>query len=215
MEAETLPRREREKCRQRQEILQAARDLFSQKGYYCVSMHQIADKAEFAIGTLYKFFQNKEDLYKALLLEQWDRFEEAITAALGEPDDEIEKLRNFIRTRVERFRANLDFVRLFLAESRGMSFNIKAGLDKDLRKRHFAFLEKLALVFESGIRSDRFKKIADPFLLAVALDSTIDGLLLLWLDAPERHHFPEDPEAILDIVFKGLLNSDVADRFSA
>ena len=44
-----------------------------------VSMHQIADKAEFAIGTLYKFFQNKEDLYKALLLEQCDRFEEAIT----------------------------------------------------------------------------------------------------------------------------------------
>ena len=70
-------------------------------------MHEIAQKAEFAIGTLYKFFQNKEDLYKALVLEQCDRFEEAITQAIDDPEDEIEKLRNYIRIRVERFRANL------------------------------------------------------------------------------------------------------------
>ena len=38
-------------------------------------MHEIAEKAEFAIATLYKFFQNKEDLYKALVLEQYDRCE--------------------------------------------------------------------------------------------------------------------------------------------
>ena len=207
MESEILPRREREKLRQRQEILMAARDLFSKKGYHCVSMHEIAQNAEFAIGTLYKFFQNKEDLYKALVLEQWDRFEEAVTCAMNESDDEIEKLRNYVRIRVERFRANLAWVRVFLAERRGMSFNIKAGLDENLRKRHYAFLERLAVVFESGIRSKRFKKIAEPFHLAVALDSAIDAFLLLWLDEPERHGFPEDPESILDIFVKGLVGS--------
>ncbi|MGC9966513.1 MAG: TetR/AcrR family transcriptional regulator [Syntrophobacteraceae bacterium] len=207
MEYGKIPRREREKLRQRQEILLSARDLFSQKGYHKVSMHEVAEKAEFAIGTLYKFFQNKEELYKALVLEQSDKFEEAITRAIEEPDDDIEKLRNYIRTRVERFRDNLAFVRLFLAERRGASFNIKAGLDEDLRTRHYAFLERLASVFESGIRSQRFRRIADPFHLAVALDSTIDAFLLLWLDAPERHRYPEDPQAILDIFFKGLVES--------
>ena len=58
-----------------------ALDLFSQKGYHNVSMQEIAEKAEFAIGTLYKFFQNKEDLYKALVLEQCDQFEEALMPA--------------------------------------------------------------------------------------------------------------------------------------
>ena len=52
-----LPRREREKLRQRQEMLAAALDLFSEKGYHNVSMHEVAGKAEFAIGTLYKFFR--------------------------------------------------------------------------------------------------------------------------------------------------------------
>ena len=205
MENEKLPRREREKLRQRQEMLAAALDLFSEKGYHNVSMHQIAEKAEFAIGTLYKFFQNKEDLYKALVLEQCDRFEDAITRAIEEPDDEVEKLRNYVRTKGEMVRGNLPFVRLFLAESRGASFNIKAGLDEEVRKRHYAFLERLASIFESGIKNKRFKKIADPYHLAVALDSVVNAFLLLWLDAPERHPYPEDPDTILDIFFRGLV----------
>jgi AcrR family transcriptional regulator len=186
-------------------MLAAALDLFSEKGYHNVSMHQIAEKAEFAIGTLYKFFQNKEDLYKALVLEQCDNFEDAITRAIEEPEDEVEKLRNYIRTKGERFRENLPFVRLFLAERRGASFNIKAGLDDEMRKRHYAFLERLASIFESGIKKKRFKKIAAPFYLAVALDSVLDAFLLLWLDAPEHHPYPEDPDAILDVFFKGLV----------
>ena len=103
MEDEKLPRREREKLRQRQDMLAAALELFSEKGYHNVSMHEIAQKAEFAIGTLYKFFKNKEDLYKALMVEQADKFQEALTKAIEEPDDEVEKLRNYVRTKGELF----------------------------------------------------------------------------------------------------------------
>jgi TetR/AcrR family transcriptional regulator len=205
MQTEKLPRREREKLRQRQEMLAAALDLFSQKGYHNVSMHEIAGKAEFAIGTLYKFFENKEDLYKALVLEQCDKFEDAIARAIRDGDNEVERLRNYVRTKGEEVRANLPFVRLYLAESRGASFNIKAGLDEEVRKRYYAFLERLALIFDSGIKNKRFRNITDPYHLAVALDSVVDAFLLLWLDAPERHPFPDDPDTILDIFFRGLL----------
>ncbi|RPJ04344.1 MAG: TetR/AcrR family transcriptional regulator, partial [Deltaproteobacteria bacterium] len=54
MEECKLPRREREKLRQRHEVLDVALRLFSEKGYHNVSMHEIAKEAEFAIGTLYK-----------------------------------------------------------------------------------------------------------------------------------------------------------------
>jgi AcrR family transcriptional regulator len=202
---EALPRREREKLRQRQEMLSAAYEPFSEKGYHDVTMHQIAEKAEFAIGTLYKFFQNKEDLYKALVLEHCDRFEAAILKAIEVPGDEVEKLRIYIRTKGDRVRENLPFIRLFLAERRGASFNIKAGLDEEMRKRHYAFLERLASIFESGMRKERFRRIADPFNLAVALDSALDGFLLLWLDMPERHPYPEDPDTILNVFLRGLL----------
>lgn len=200
-----LSRREREKLRQREEMLAAANDLFAQKGYHNVSMHEIAAKSEFAIGTLYKFFQNKEDLYKALVLDHCDKFEAVMEQAIAGPDDELEQLRSYIRGKGERFRNNLPFVRLFLAERRGASFNIKAGLDDEMRKRHLSFLQKLAAIFDKGIKKKRFKPIADPFHLAVALDSTLDAFLLLWLDEPQRHPYPEEPDTILDIFFKGLI----------
>jgi len=200
-----LSRREREKLRQRQEMLAAALELFSQKGYHSVSMHEIAAQAEFAIGTLYNFFQNKEDLYRALVLEQCDKFETAIAQEMEKPGDEVEKLRNYVHTRTERFRSNLPFIRIFLAESRGVSFNFKTGLNEELRERYYNFLERLASIFDQGIKNKRFKNITDPYYLAVALDSFLDASLLLWLDAPERFPYPENPDAVLDIFFQALL----------
>jgi AcrR family transcriptional regulator len=205
MDDKRLPRREREKLRQRQEMLTAALDLFSQKGYHNVSMHEIAEKAEFAIGTLYKFFRNKEDLYRALMLEQSDRFHDALTKAIAEPEDEIEKLRNYVRVKGEVFRANVSMIRLYFAETRGARFSVMAGLEQEIRERYGRFLQSFASVFESGIRRRRFRKIADPYYLAVALDSLANTFLFLWLEAPERNPYPEDPDVILNILFKGLV----------
>ncbi|HUT71955.1 MAG TPA: TetR/AcrR family transcriptional regulator [Desulfatiglandales bacterium] len=204
MEDMKMPRREREKLRQRKEILAAALGLFSEKGYHNVSMHEIAQKAEFAIGTLYKFFKNKEDLYKALMLEQANKFDDELTKAIKEPDDEIEKLRNYARAKGELFRANVSMIRLYFAETRGASFNVMA-LDSEIRQQYYQFLQTLASVFERGIRRKRFKNIADPYYLAIALDSLTNAFLFLWMEAPERHPYPEDPDTILDILFKGLV----------
>ena len=186
-------------------MLAAALELFSVKGYHNVSMHEIAEKAEFAIGTLYKFFKNKEELYKNLVLEQSDRFHETLTKAIKEPDDEIEKLRNYIRAKGEIFRDNVSMIRLYFAETRGASFNIMAGLDSEIREQYGGFLQNLATVFETGIKRKRFKKITDPYHLAVALDSITNAFLFLWLEAPERHPYPEDPDVILNILFNGLV----------
>jgi TetR/AcrR family transcriptional regulator len=205
MENNGLPRREREKLRQRQEMLAAALQLFSEKGYHNVSMNEIAQKAEFAIGTLYKFFKNKEDLYKALVLEKSDKIHDAAMKAIEEPDDEIEKLRNYVRAKGQFFHENVSMVRLYFAETRGASFNIMAGLDREIRERYGQFLEALASIFKSGIKRKRFIKIADPYYLAVAIESLTNGFLFLWLEAPERHPYPENPDTILNILFKGLV----------
>ena len=197
-------RREREKFRQRQEMLAAALELFSEKGYHNVSMHEIAEKAEFAIGTLYKFFKNKEDLYKSLITEQADRFHQALTKAIEEADDVIGKLQNYVKAKREVFAANISVIRLYFAETRGASFNIKAGLDKEIRERYRRFMHTLASVFESGIKRKLFRKIAEPYHLAVALDGICNAFLLLWLEEPEDHPFPENPDVILNFLFKGL-----------
>ena len=111
METHKVSRREREKRQQRQEVLDVALRLFSEKGYHNVSMHAIAKEAEFAIGTLYKFFRNKEDLYKALILQLSDRFYAAITAVIEADAPDLERLRAYVRVKGELFRDNVTAIR--------------------------------------------------------------------------------------------------------
>ncbi|OIP34554.1 MAG: TetR family transcriptional regulator [Deltaproteobacteria bacterium CG2_30_66_27] len=206
MEDRELPRREREKLTQRQEMLAAALALFSEKGYHNVSMQEVAQKAEFAVGTLYKFFRSKEDLYKALLVEMAGTFDNALRIAIEKPDPEIGKLRNYVKVKGELFRSNASMIRLYFSETQGASCNINAGFDSEVRERHGKFLKKLATVFESGMERKQFRRIADPYSLAVALASITNAFLLLWLEDPARHPYPEDPDTILNILFKGLVD---------
>jgi len=199
-----LPRRERNKERQRREMLEAALDLFSEKGYHNVTMHEIAHKAEFAIGTLYKYFRNKEDLYRALMLEKADEFRKVLRAALDEQDDEVHKLRHYIKAKSEFFRDHLPLIRLYYSETYGESFNLKSGLDAEIRRRHDELLHILASIFDSGMRKKRFKRITDPYSLAIALDGITTAFLFEWIEAPEHRPFPEDPDVIMNILFKGL-----------
>ncbi|MCA9479776.1 MAG: helix-turn-helix transcriptional regulator, partial [Nitrospira sp.] len=60
-------RKQREYEARREEILSAAEGLFSQNGFFKTSMAEIAEAAQFAMGTLYKFFKNKEDIYISLV----------------------------------------------------------------------------------------------------------------------------------------------------
>ena len=199
-----LSRKERDKLRQRDEIFAAALALFSEKGFHQATMAEIAEKAEFAIGTLYKFFANKEDLYQALVLAQSRIFGAAFEHALDTPQDEVEKLRNYVRAKGEMFQSNLSFVRLFLAETRGISYSVTSSLNEELRRRYDKFLEKLALVFKQGIAKKRFRKIASPFELALAIDSAVNAFLLLAVENPEKHPYPKNPDAILNIFFHSL-----------
>jgi len=205
MQEKNLSRRAKERLRHRHQILEAALELFTENGYYSVTMHEIAAKSEFAIGTLYKFFRNKEDLYKALMLEKAEQFHEIIHEAIGESEDEMEKLRNFVSVKGEIIRSHASLIRLYFTETHGESFKVKAGLDSELRKGHDEILKALASVFAEGIEKGRFKEIADPYFLAIALDGITSAFLCRWLESPECYLYPEDPNVILNIFFNGLI----------
>jgi AcrR family transcriptional regulator len=169
-------------------------------------VNEIAEKSEFAVGTLYKFFSSKEDIYKSLMHENSNRFFNALMNALNQGDDEIEKLRNLVRAKGKVFMENAPVVRLYHAETKGAGYNVKAGLDADIRKKYDHVQQTVAAVFERGIKKRLFKKIAEPYHLAVVLNSMINDFLFLWLEDSEKNPFPENPDVILNILFDGLLN---------
>jgi AcrR family transcriptional regulator len=61
-------RRERERDRRRQQIMVAAKRVFSTKGFGKTTMEDIAKDAELSPGTIYLYFKNKDELYASLSL---------------------------------------------------------------------------------------------------------------------------------------------------
>lgn len=64
--------------RSRRQILDAALDLFSHRGYGATSIRDIADGAELSTGNVYHHFADKEDIYNTIFEEYW--------AAISSPD---------------------------------------------------------------------------------------------------------------------------------
>jgi AcrR family transcriptional regulator len=59
-------RKAREKETLRQDILDAARELFIREGYQAVSMRKIAEKIEYSPATIYLHFRDKDDIFDHL-----------------------------------------------------------------------------------------------------------------------------------------------------
>ncbi len=201
-----LPRKTREFLRHRAEILDVALELFSEKGFHNVTMQEISRKSEFSVGTLYKFFPNKEELYRALFLEKAEEFNLVMQEALERNDDEITAIRNFIEQHIRLFMENLRFVQLYLAETRGARFNIGMGMENEIREKHRAFLEKLSGIFKRGIEKGLFADV-DPHLLALSLEGIIHAFLVNHLEEPESHPF--DTDLIMKLFFGKVLKTGV------
>jgi TetR/AcrR family transcriptional regulator len=202
---ERLPRRERENLRQRGEILEAALRLFSEKGYHNVSMHEIAKEAEFGIGTMYKFFLNKKDLYKILIMGTAEKWHDTVLQALGRERNPCRAIKRYIAAHRELFFSDFPVVRMYYAETKGACFNIEAGFDQDLLRLRDERIDKLVSVFEAGIKENVFREL-DPYHMAVALHGIIDAFLFRMMEDPARFQASDELADAAEIFLGGVLN---------
>ena len=73
-------RRERTKQANREAILDAARDVFSEMGYGAASVRDVIRRTDLAAGTFYNYFPDKESVFRAILDEFAERARERVRA---------------------------------------------------------------------------------------------------------------------------------------
>jgi len=100
----------------RAQLLDAAEEVFGAKGYYATTLKEVADLAEFSVGSVYSFFDNKGDLFAQVFLRRGAEIVEAMRAAVdgGTP---VEQLHGLVDAEVGFFREHPHFARLFLRSS--------------------------------------------------------------------------------------------------
>lgn len=86
-------RKLRQKKFLRQEILDAASELFVKEGYENVSMRRIADKIEYSPTTIYLYFKDKAELLEQVCHETFSRLSQHLKVILEQPGDPLVRLR--------------------------------------------------------------------------------------------------------------------------
>jgi AcrR family transcriptional regulator len=179
----TQDRRERERQRHRTEILDSARQVFCSRGYERATMADIAAEAQFAVGTLYRFFRSKESLFEALVLQVAQRWSQIVNAALDEPGNEVKRLERFIDITTRFFFDNHEFAKIMLEQSATRSYSVQAGLSGEAWEIFAGVQDRLTDLFQSGIAKKLFVDIK-PRLLTVSLQGVTNGLLDEYMHDP-------------------------------
>lgn len=181
--------------RKRTAILCAARAVFSRKGYAEASVDDVAEEARIAKGTLYLYFKSKEDLYLAALAND-------LRALAGHVRDEMErahgfreKIRAFLRVRLEYCKSHEDFLRIYLAEY-GSIF-VKAAMSRELWQLLRENLRYVASVFEQAVRRGEIRPVPAGAMAAALVDVSrglMERRLLGWKEfrAPDEIDFAVD-----------------------
>jgi len=94
-------RRARQKRYLRQEILDAASELFVRDGYENVSMRRIADKIEYSPTTIYIYFKDKAELLEQVCRETFARLVEKLTKIMEQPGEPVERLKRGLLAYIE------------------------------------------------------------------------------------------------------------------
>lgn len=175
----------KDRDQRREDILNAARGFFVEKGYESTTMAEIADAASLAVGTLYKFFKDKHDLYQTLVAEMVREFEQHSLVALSEPPgDEIAQLHRYIDVGSELFVKHLPIIRVYYSETGAAFLFATAGLEGEAFLSHERMVVALEETFRRGIGNGVFIDL-EPAALAMALEGVHNAFLTALVRDPQ------------------------------
>ncbi len=162
-------------------IINAARELFIEKGIDNVSMRNIAKKIHYSPTTLYIYFSNKNDILKTLTQDYFNEYAEMYEKILNDTEkDCLENLKLYMRVYVERAMENPGLYKL-MTKLFSETESFKLGISNAGRG-----YEILVLLTERCIKTGKIK-MTNKQLVAQILWINTHGLCSLLTSRPSFH----------------------------
>jgi len=195
-------RKEREKERRRQQIMVAAKRVFSNKSFNKATMEDIAREAELSPGTIYLYFKNKEELFASLSLRILHymniRLEQVNTEKFQEPEQKIKALKEALYEVYEFDPVVL--INMFHLQSSETLKNLSPHLLSDIKELARSSFGSMSKIFEEGIKKGDFID-RHPVALADIVWALFSGVVL-WEESKRLIDSQKDfLKSTLDIAF--------------
>ena len=202
MGEEKASRKEREYQVRREEILRAAEKIFAQNGFYNSTVAEIAKESEFAIGTLYQFFTNKEELYYTMMIEKFDLLYKTLQTKVSENNTCLEKLSCLVEEVLSFIEQHVDFFKIFTWELNVLNSNMNNQLKDQLVGKHFTYIQLISDVIKEGFKEGVLKQgNADD--LSTALVGMMNIFSFNWIYNQQRESLASKVPTIVNLFLDG------------
>ena len=183
----------------KEEIINAAQKLFARFGLKKTSVDEIAKSAQVAKGTIYNYFETKEEIFDEVIRREGSRMIALINQAIEKEKSPEKKIRAFILVKIKRIREMVNFYQV-TREVMNELWPYHEG-----ERQKFLDLEKEIL---SGILKEGVKKgqlfIRKPDLASHAIVTALKGLELEWILDNEKSQLEEDVKYLIDVLMWGI-----------
>jgi len=200
-------RKQREYHARRQEILAAAECLFSRNGFFKTSMAEIASAAQFAMGTVYRFFKSKEEIYISIVEAKVEELAGLLDQEIAKAKTASEKINAFIQVKLDYADRNRDFFRIYVSEWSGYEWTIKSAFGERVWKLYMAQVDLVADLVRQGIRCREFRKI-DPKDAAFALHGMLNSTMYVWILQAKPNSSLVDKRELISTLFLNGIETD-------
>lgn len=184
----------------KQEILQAALEVFGSRDFQRANISEIARKAKIAEGTIYFYFKNKEDLFFSIPSQKIEEFCEGLELHLQGIHDALSKLRKVIWFYFYFFKINPVYARILMLEM-SVSKRFSKSITFD---RVEVFTDKVLEIIKEGQEEGLFRKDMDGCLVRDMLLAFLEYRVTRWLLNDKSYELLENYGDICDFIFERI-----------
>ena len=202
-EGPIVKRRVLEREARKRDIIDVAAKLFSQKDYHEVTVDEIAERVGLSKGTLYLYFENKENLFLSIIWERMKMLMDRIKKTVTDDKPYIDRLRCFIHTYLSFFVDHQAFFKIIESEKVRMSMDEHCKLHR-YGKQAFADFFKIVVEIvrlgqEEGVLRSGNSENGARFLVGMLNSFTFQRVIF-----NVSSDLNEDVDFLVDVFLNGI-----------
>ncbi len=192
-------------------IIEAAVKVIAENGFHNSQVSKIAREAGVADGTIYLYFQNKEDVLISLFKIKMGDFTTGARQVLKQMENPYEKLAKLISMHFSMLEADRNLALVLQIQLRQSDALIRAGIAAPL-KEYFNIIEE---IIEHGIKAGFFRDDINKKLTRQIIFGAMDEVVTSWVMSQRNYKLTDQIEPVYNLLARAIAKDGAVQAFPA
>ncbi len=186
----------------REAILEAAERAFLSAGYHQAKMSDVAREAGVSIGTLYNYFDSKEQVFSSLVEAVRKEFFETLDSAEG-TEDALDRAFALVRAALEHIEERGELFAMYMRMGVVSEGDIGRVLGEHHESGYLHYLGLLEAALAEAQSKGKLRKDVAPAILAGSLAGNVNAVVFRWMRSDRSTRLSHDADIALDLFLRG------------